>query len=65
MCVCGGSCVLQMVTYIQVVGQLTGENGALRVQYPKQFQRTTSKFGPFVDAGKLYLSFLSPTPNSS
>ena len=48
-----------MVTYIQVVGQLTGENGALHVQYPPEFQRTTSKFGPLVDAGRLYGQFFS------
>ena len=40
------------VTYVQVVGQLTGKSGALSVKYPKLFTGALQYFAPVVDASR-------------
>jgi hypothetical protein len=40
------------VTYVQVVGQLTGKSGALSVKYPNMFTGALKYFAPVVDASR-------------
>eukprot|EP01051_Picozoa_sp_SAG22_P009951 SAG22_NODE_865_length_6783_cov_23.880461_2_plen_1099_part_00 len=41
-----------LVTYVQVVGQLTGKSGALSVKYPKLFTGALQYFAPVADVSR-------------